>query len=214
MRAEPKVIQINEGELRAKLRQIEEAMGTEFAEPFRQLLDGHVTILELLRENNISIKRLQKLIFGSSSEKSSKIMPEEDNSPEPATDIGASDVPSAAPNNPQSKPRPGHGRIPAQRLHRLRTGARYTQVLASGRQLSALRTRNRLSPERVVSACVPGRPSPRGRNRLSPGAVALPSVRRSAHSGVARGSSPEVRSHRGQHHRDFALRRRLALESH
>jgi hypothetical protein len=42
MRADPKVIEVNEEELRAKLRRVEEVMGPQLAEPFRQLLDGYV----------------------------------------------------------------------------------------------------------------------------------------------------------------------------
>jgi hypothetical protein len=60
MKPDPKVIQVNEQELRAKLLRIEEVMGGEFADPFRQLLDGHVTIWDC-SVKNISIKRLQKL---------------------------------------------------------------------------------------------------------------------------------------------------------
>ena len=96
MKPHPDVIEVDEKELQAKLHRIEEVLGLEFAKPFRQLLDGYVTVLGLLREKSISIKRLQKILFGGSSELSSKIMPEEESSSEPVTDTATGDVPAAA----------------------------------------------------------------------------------------------------------------------
>ena len=143
MKPQPETIELDEQELRAKLDQIEAALGAEMAQPFRQLLAGYITLLGLLREKNISIQRLRNIIFGSSSERSSKILPPEDNSSDEASGIAddpadtAEDASSAeqesdasddgqtpssnddesassgSSNDKQTKGRPGHGRIPA-----------------------------------------------------------------------------------------------------
>ncbi|MHC4065665.1 MAG: IS66 family transposase [Planctomycetota bacterium] len=136
MKPQPEIIELDEQELQAKLDQIEAALGAEMAQPFRQLLAGYITVLGLLREKNISIQRLRNIIFGSSTERSSKIMPPEDKSSEQASDQAddasaaeqgndASDegqIPSSNDGEPASsgstngkrkKRRPGHGRNPA-----------------------------------------------------------------------------------------------------
>lgn len=95
MKAHPDQIELDEEELRARLSRMEAVLGSEFAEPFRQLLDGYVALLGLLRDKKISIQRLRKLLFGGSSERSSKIMPEEESSSEPATDAGEDSAPTA-----------------------------------------------------------------------------------------------------------------------
>jgi hypothetical protein len=76
MKAEPNFIELNEADLYAKLDRIEAALGADVALPFRQLLGAYITVLAILRDKNISLKRLRKLIFGSSSERSSKIFPQ------------------------------------------------------------------------------------------------------------------------------------------
>jgi len=75
MKAYPQAIELDEGDLYAKLDQIEAALGADMAKPFRQLLVAHITVLGLLRDKNLSILRLRKIIFGGSSERSSKIIP-------------------------------------------------------------------------------------------------------------------------------------------
>lgn len=137
MKPQPEIIELDEQELQAKLDQIEAALGAEMARPLRQLLAGYITVLGLLREKNISIQRLRKIIFGSSTERSSEIMPPEDNSSEQGTDT-ADDAPAAeqgsdasddgqtpsgndeepassgSTNGKRKKRRPGHGRNPAE----------------------------------------------------------------------------------------------------
>jgi len=86
MKGDPKVIELNEQDLYTKLDQIEAALGADIAKPFRQLLGAYITVLGFLRDKNISIRRLRKMVFGGSSERSSKIMPQTkdsaDSSPE------------------------------------------------------------------------------------------------------------------------------------
>ena len=88
MKPHPETIELDEQALQAKLDQIEAALGAEIVEPLRQLLSGYISLLAMLREKNVSIRRLRKLIFGGSSERSSKIMPADDSSSEAAADTG------------------------------------------------------------------------------------------------------------------------------
>ena len=75
MRTYPQAIELDEADLQAKLDQIEAVLGAEMAKPFGQLLAAYITVLGLLRDKNLSIQRLRKIIFGPSSERSSKIIP-------------------------------------------------------------------------------------------------------------------------------------------
>ncbi len=140
MKPHPDLIELDEQELRAKLDLIQAAMGSQIADSFRQLLDGYVTLLGLLRDKNLSIQRLRKLIFGGSSERSSDIMPEEEKESEQGeqgSDAATEETETAAEDaqleeedtsssadasssdadtdtdNGSRKPRPGHGRNPA-----------------------------------------------------------------------------------------------------
>jgi hypothetical protein len=138
MKSGPEIIELDEEDLRAKLHQIEAALGSEMASPFRSLLDAYVTLLAMLRDKNISIARLQKLIFGAQTERSSNILPKEEEEEEQEDDSSAladtvtvesdaaagngqveqeEDSTSQAGDSPSSsgdgKPRKGHGRIPA-----------------------------------------------------------------------------------------------------
>ena len=125
MNSRREVIELDYNELQSKLDQIEAVMGLEMAEPFRQLLNGYAVLLESLREKNISIQRLKKIVFGASTERTSKILPtrssEQLADTEPVADRGTASSPDspASSSDPQSKDpparprRPGHGRIPA-----------------------------------------------------------------------------------------------------
>lgn len=139
MKAVPSVIEVNEPDLRAKLDQIEAALGADVAGPFRQLLGAYITVLRIIRDKSISIRRLCRLIFGPSSERSSKILPQTNEDADSASGQGTSGVPDASPaadkdssarpdapstamdaasssasaGGKSGKRRPGHGRLPA-----------------------------------------------------------------------------------------------------
>lgn len=97
MEAKPQVIELNEADLYAKLDQIEAALGADLATPFRQLLGAYITVLGILRDKNLSLQRLRKLIFGSSSERSAKILPQTDQSADSASQDGTPGVAAASP---------------------------------------------------------------------------------------------------------------------
>lgn len=82
MKSDPEIVELNEQELYEKLDQVEAALGAEFVRPLRQLLAAYITLLALLREKHITIRRLRKIIFGSSSERSTDILPPDDEADE------------------------------------------------------------------------------------------------------------------------------------
>ena len=142
MKPNPEVIELDYEQLHSKLDQIEQVMGQEMAQPFRQLLEWYAVLLGLLRDKTISIQRLKNLLFGPSSERTSHVLPgssdqsgdaasapaaaEEsaadksaagtDNSDERAACTADSAAPStdSASNKDATRERcPGHGRNPA-----------------------------------------------------------------------------------------------------
>jgi hypothetical protein len=129
MKPHPEVIELDYDELESKLDQIEAVMGPQMVQPFRQLLHWYTVLLGLLRDKTISIQRLQRMLFGASTERTSKVLPSpSSSSSDPPTDTEpladqatASGNDSAASssdpqsNNPAARPRrPGHGRHPAE----------------------------------------------------------------------------------------------------
>lgn len=130
MKPHPEVIELDYDDLQAKLNQIEATMGAELARPFRQLLGWYATLVELLRAKTISIQRLRKMIFGSSTERTSAVLPSQTSatatdtavnttSPgEGTTDGGETATPASDPASqntpPPGSPKTGHGRTPAE----------------------------------------------------------------------------------------------------
>lgn len=129
MKSNPEVIELDEADLESKLDRIEAVLGVEMAQPFRLLLQWYVCLLELLREKKLSIRRLQRILFGASTERTSSVLASAAESSGPAGDQSAT-----TPANPQETPptvdgqrrgsdsasgaravrrRPNHGRIPA-----------------------------------------------------------------------------------------------------
>jgi transposase len=134
MKSNPEVIELDEADLESKLDQIEAVMGVDMAQPFRQLLRWYAVLLGLLREKKLSIRRLLRMLFGASTERTSSVLSPsgessgqvEDTSAENAADHPASpqETPSTAEDQGTSgnstsdgraprRRRPGHGRIPA-----------------------------------------------------------------------------------------------------
>ena len=117
MKPNPEVIELDYDELQSKLDQIVAVMGLQMVQPFRQLLNWYTVLLGSLRDKTISIQRLQRMLFGPSTERTSKVLPtrssDQPADPEPVADSAAS---SSDPenNNTGARPRrPGHGRNPA-----------------------------------------------------------------------------------------------------
>ena len=83
----------------------------------RQIFDSYVQVFQIVGDKNTTIARLRKMLFGSSTEKSDKVLDDADDAEEPGTTESAlaegSDL--SAPNDgpTDDKPPPGHGRYGA-----------------------------------------------------------------------------------------------------
>ena len=66
----PEVVELNAEQLEAQLDQIEQTMGEQVARPFRQLLGWYLSLLSLIDQNNTTIGRLRRLLFGARTERS------------------------------------------------------------------------------------------------------------------------------------------------
>jgi transposase len=133
MKSNPEVIELDEADLESKLDQIEAALGAEVARPFRLLLRWYAYLLELLRKKKLSIRRLRKILFGDSTERTSSVLSSSESSdlagdssatnpadpaaaspetPSTTGDQGNGDDCTSDTGTPRRRPR-NHGRIPA-----------------------------------------------------------------------------------------------------
>jgi hypothetical protein len=69
MKWNPEAVELDEADLQSKLDRIESVMGMEMAQPFRLLLGWYACLLELLREKKLSLRRLQRILFGAATER-------------------------------------------------------------------------------------------------------------------------------------------------
>lgn len=80
MQAKPAVIELDIQKLEALLATIQANLGEEVASPFRALLQSYVQIFTILGHKDLSLKRLQQLIFGAKTERTSNLPRPEDGS--------------------------------------------------------------------------------------------------------------------------------------
>jgi transposase len=132
MKSNPEVIELDEADLESKLDQIEAVLGADVAQPFRLLLHWYACLLGLLREKRLSIRRLQRILFGAATERTSSVLSSVTESSAQAEDASAdhaAEPPARLPETPSMadhpgsdsasdrpasrRRRPGHGRIPA-----------------------------------------------------------------------------------------------------
>jgi transposase len=134
MESNPEVIELDEADLESRLDQIEAVLGAEMAQPFRLLLHWYACLLGLLREKKLSIRRLQRILFGASTERTSSVLSSaaessgqvadtsaENSADHPARREGTSSTAEAPRDDGESasgrpdprRRRPNHGRIPA-----------------------------------------------------------------------------------------------------
>jgi hypothetical protein len=132
MESNPEVIELDETDLESKLDQIEAVLGADVAQPFRLLLHWYACLLGLLREKKLSIRRLQRILFGAATERTSSVLSSVTESSGQAEDASAghaAEPPARLPETPSMadhqgsdsasdrpasrRRRPGHGRIPA-----------------------------------------------------------------------------------------------------
>jgi transposase len=118
MKSNPEAIELDEADLQSKLNQIEAAMGADMARPFRLLLQWYACLLELLRQKKLSIRRLRKMLFGASTERTSNVLPSSAESSGQAEDRSAentADGPAGGDGTLRRRRPRNHGRIAASR---------------------------------------------------------------------------------------------------
>jgi transposase len=111
MKSNPEVIDLDEADLKSKLDQIEAVLGVDMAQPFRLLLQWYACLLGLLREKKLSIRRLQRILFGAATERTSSVLSsaaESSGQVEATPTENASDHP-AHQETPPTADDPGHG---------------------------------------------------------------------------------------------------------
>lgn len=69
VKASPAITQLYVQELEMILDEVEQALGAEKAQKLRQLLNSHETLTQLIREKNISLARLRRILFGPQTER-------------------------------------------------------------------------------------------------------------------------------------------------
>ena len=91
MKVQPQVIELDVGKLEALLARIEAALGKEVAEPFRELLHGYQQFLKVLENKEITLRKLQQMLFGAKTESSRNVLGSDRavGSDSPATTQGA-----------------------------------------------------------------------------------------------------------------------------
>jgi transposase len=64
-----RVVELDVPQLEAQLDEIERTMGEPMSRPFRLLLASYLSVLATVKERNISIDRLRRMLFGASTER-------------------------------------------------------------------------------------------------------------------------------------------------
>jgi len=114
-RKTPEIIEVNSQQLQELLdRAASNTLCEEDTELMRQIFDSYVHFFQIVGDKNTTIDRLRKLLFGASSEKTDKIVGEENDAEEPNVD-GSDDADGAQSDQNDSaatddEPSPGHGR--------------------------------------------------------------------------------------------------------
>jgi len=73
-KVQPEVIELDVGKLEALLARIEAALGKEVAEPFRELLHGYQQFLKMLENKELSLRKLQQILFGVKTESTRNVL--------------------------------------------------------------------------------------------------------------------------------------------
>ena len=117
------VTEVDLAEIERALAVVEQQLGEEIARPLRLLLIWSRTVLGLLEKNNLSLKRLRRMLFGPRSERTSDLLGEEQPKSSPggetppdstsSTETSSTEASSSDQASRKRRPRKGHGRIPA-----------------------------------------------------------------------------------------------------
>lgn len=111
-RTEPKVIDLNTKKLEKVLGRAESALDKEDYETIKAVVESYAYIAELVGDKNTTIRRLRKLLFGASTEKTETVLGDTaDASPSPLPENDDnSESDETAPEEDSRPPPRGHGR--------------------------------------------------------------------------------------------------------
>ena len=114
----PEIIEVNSQQMEELLdRAASNTLREEDTELMRQIFDSYVQFFEIVGDKNTTIARLRKLLFGASSEKTKKVVGDENDAQEPnAADSDDADSEQTDPHDSagtDDEPSPGHGRYGA-----------------------------------------------------------------------------------------------------
>ena len=112
-RTEPEMLDVSDGQLQEIVQYFEAAVDAKHYKFFRALLDSYTYLVEVLNSKNVSISRLQKLVFAARTEKTKDVM---DEGAKASTSESLEETPPTEPTeetDSQKEPRispQGHGR--------------------------------------------------------------------------------------------------------
>lgn len=110
-RAKPKVIELDTKKLQKALDRAESALGEEDYETFKALVDSYAYLTELVGDKSTTIRRLRKLLFGSSTEKTDTVLGDNAEASTSSSDDKESESSDQSDPKEGSRPPPkGHGR--------------------------------------------------------------------------------------------------------
>ena len=102
--------EISHAQVEEALARVKEALPPEISQRINRIVRAYLAVIKVVEKKNASIKRLQRMLFGSRSEKTKKVLSSqdplpgiEDKNPKQSSGGGAKPKPPAA-------PKPGHGR--------------------------------------------------------------------------------------------------------
>ena len=214
MSKEPTIIEIAMDELEEILRRAEaKQFNDKDYETIKTVVQSYVQLLDLLKSKNISIGRLQKMLFGASTEKTATVIGGgTDSEAGPSDGLGRwmtktprRTRPDRFGNGPAERfasvrqgPRPQRGRC----LSRRREDRGAARVAAAGRRLPGLHAGDGLRGVPPRGAGADHRPGARRGEGLPAPEAALQSLRQGLHGRAARGrGQPEVRRDGREHDR-------------
>ena len=123
-RTQPKIIELGAKTLQEALRCAETTLNDEHYEAIKAVVESYAYIAELVGEKNITIRRLQKILFGASTEKTAAVtgaatdsevgpLDDEDAATDPSGETGS----ETTAKNDSSTSGKGHGRNGADAYH-------------------------------------------------------------------------------------------------
>jgi hypothetical protein len=75
MNANAEVLELDVEQMQQQLDQMEQMLGERAIRPFRLLLSGYLSLLQLIEQKNTTLARLRRLLFGARTERTRTVVP-------------------------------------------------------------------------------------------------------------------------------------------